>query len=1106
MRDGMKFSRGMFVLALLLGIVATMPGRFVTEAALADGGVFVAGEDEQSNIIPPDWAGMPLLPRYAMEEADANAYTRPEDNTYDFFKAVPAPDGGIYLFVSAHTVGTSNCNIYVEHYDRDFNFVTSPDLGLHLLGFPPYVERHRVHLFGVIKSGENYFLAFTCWDRRTSTILLMKYDRDLKPLYKRPVFLDYGRAPALVEGGDRLHLLYLQNYKDQNKKNRIGIFRMEIYEENRRFEDKDNFIVHRLEKEMLPLEYDAASVGLVFPSAVYDPQQKEYCLVYSMIMKREIWGKHFAQMFDENWQKKGAPVSLFDRARQMGMLDRIDSIIPCVALRDGKYYFFTDGVLPLHKTGIPKFIRTAALLKADGALAHLAGKVLFCKMKNKADKIDTGRMSSCDLVSLEGGLAAVSAIGYGAAICRFDADLNVTSAAVLTGGIPKKADLLVNASDIEKYPPRGILGCEQLIRVPVDNRGMRFTPQPVSVEMYYGNDKVGTAQIPRNLRFARRSYAEIKWTVPDNIQQQEIELRFKVDPDNTADDAFPGNNEFTIKMPVWDKGMVRGYLSDGSLSVIDWMPLDGAKVSLTAPGFGAEAVADARGYYEFDRVPFGNYHIKIQKDGYNPLEQDRELLKRFPVVTMRDSLNNHGRFEVTVQPPNAVNNQCEVLLTGGKFTDIDAEAIGGGKYAADVPAGKYRVRITSPGFLPCENTDAQVNLGQTTSLTVTLEEATFSIVRGYVCDEYGDPIVNAEVTFKQKGWQDGESERPAYTAHSDEVGNFRVELTGYEKKTVQYEDTDGKTKTRIERGDKVKGRVSWAVNASGSTGPKYSDEFSGRTGYEEYCEIALCEPDQAPRKVGALNGWVPWTAKADFPGFMLYPELHAGAWYGIYAMGIGSDYNPKKDEMLTLSLAVQGLAYEMHAVSGKFSSMSEPKSTGWKKWGTYAWRVGSRLWKLKNYLEDEPQDSNEVPTVFEELFETIKQNIGKTLFIPGVDKHSTSVRVDLIRVVSTSGDDKGEVLWSDDQQWYSHSSPDDEYPNSHLREFRLPRGINRKKAVVEVYVKIQKLLLDGRTPDGLVPFYTNQYIKMVFNPGNGDLKAYYEAEYNYLKITGLSFE
>ena len=54
--------------------------------------------------------------------------------------------------------------------------------------------------------------------------------------------------------------------------------------------------------------------------------------------------------------------------------------------------------------------------------------------------------------------------------------------------------------------------------------------------------------------------------------------------------------------------------------------------------------------------------------------------------------------------------------------------------------------------------------------------------------------------------------------------------------------------------------------------------------------------------------------------------------------------------------------------------------------------------------------------------------------------------------------------------------------------------------------KLQKLLLDGRTPDGLVPFYTCQYIKLEWNPSNNTLRATYEAEYKYLQTVGLTFE
>jgi hypothetical protein len=622
--------------------------------------------------------------------------------------------------------------------------------------------------------------------------------------------------------------------------------------------------------------------------------------------------------------------------------------------------------------------------------------------------------------------------------------------------------------------------------------------------LFYNNQKVASGSVKGNVPFGRRKYVELTWTVPDNLQQQEIDLQLKLDPAGKIDEYSEANNVINFKMPVWDKGTVRGYLCNSSLGVIDWFPLQGAKITVTAPGFTATATADKIGYYEIDRVPFGTYHIKLEKDGFNALEADRSLRKQFPVVTFRDTLNNHGTISVEVKPANAAAN-CEILFSCDKYENIDPEKVNG-KYVVDVPVGKYSVKIQAPGFLPYKQENIQVNLGQTTPLSITLEEATSSIVHGTVCDEYGDPVPNIGVTFTQRNWQDGDANIPRYTVQADASGNFQIELTGYERKVVSYEDADGKTKTRIERGDKMKGAVNWTVTATGPNNFKYTDSFIGRTGYDEYCEIFFCTPDAAPKKTGVINAYVTWTASSNFPGYMTYPELNAYAWYGLFATGVTADYNPKKNELITLYVGMQGLAYEAHAVSGKFSSVSEPKCTGWKKWGIYAWRVGTRLLKLKNTMDDEPDPGIEVPTISETFCDVLKENIGKTLFVPGVDDHLTSMRVDLIQVVGRTGDNKDKALWEKKEQWFSHSSPDDDCPNTHLNEYRLPKGFFRNQVKVVVYAKVQKLLPDGHTPDGLVPFYLNQYIKLVWFPDSNELKAYYETEYNYLKITGLSFE
>ena len=77
-----------------------------------------------------------------------------------------------------------------------------------------------------------------------------------------------------------------------------------------------------------------------------------------------------------------------------------------------------------------------------------------------------------------------------------------------------------------------------------------------------------------------------------------------------------------------------------------------------------------------------------------------------------------------------------------------------------------------------------------------------------------------------------------------------------------------------------------------------------------------------------------------------------------------------RNELITLHIGVQGLAYEMHAVSGKFSSPKKPSATkmGWKQWGAKAASIGSKLLKLKKTIDNEPDDNgNEVPTVFEKV-------------------------------------------------------------------------------------------------------------------------------------------
>jgi len=1106
MRDGMTMTRIVGVVIVLVGAVALCdcsmlqaltPTLSTTQppAAHLTAGGQTPPPPPEADVIAPGWQEFPSLPVFTHWDQDALDFRRISLEEYGLYKAVPAPDGGIYLFVNS--LVSDGGSIYVEQYDADLNFVTAPTLGLRLLG----ITTSKISAFDVVKSGDFYYVAVQCNVKSPNTIVLTKYDKDFNLVYSH--FIDVGWCPSIVVADGKVQVLYVQSVKINNQKTR-RLFAMTVIEAEHNIDGKKVLFVRKSEKTMLETDGPLSNPGPTYSAVAYNPTRKEFCVAYVVPDKSlELEGKGYVQLYDEQWKSKGAAVSVYDNTKTLRGNDKVMSMVPSVTFLNNNYYVAIDQLANIRKTGIPWWTMCVGLLKMDKDLKLLGAEQVYGKMPVQGDPTRTGSVTLPYIFPYDNGLGLVANITHGSAVLyKMDAAMKVSSGTILKGGFPRAPDLFVDAATVQAWPPKGIMGAEQVIVVPVNNIGWKAGRCTVS--LYYEGNKVATQSITNPIPHGRARVVQLKWTVPDNLQQDNIDVQIKVEPGAGTTEYTLDNNTVTLTLPVWDKGIIRGYLCDGSLGAIDWFPLQGAKVTITAPGFTAEATTDKIGYYEFDRVPFGNCHIKIQRENYNTVEADRVLRKQFPVVTYRDKLNNHGTIEVTVAPDKAAGN-CEVLFSSDKYDNIDTEKVGG-KYVADVPVGAYKVQINAPGFLRYTQENIEVNLGQTTSLSPTLEEATSALVHGSVCDEYGDPIGGASVTFVQDGWDDKNADCPRYTVQADETGNFTIELTGYEKKTEDYTDADGNVKTRIVRGDKMKGAVRWTVTTTAPKTPGHVDAFSGRTGYEEYCEIYLCDPAVAPKKIGVIQAYVPWTASANFPGYLTYPELNAYAWYGLFATGVTADYNPKRNELISLYVGVQGLAYEAHGVSGKFSSVSEPKSTGWKKWGTYAWRVGSRLWKLKNTAEDEPEKGDEVPTIFSTVCDVVKENVGKTLFIPGVDDHLTSVRVDLIQVLSTEADNKDAVLWSDNQQWYSHSSPNDEAPNTHLRDFRLPRGFFRNKTKVVVYLKLQKLGLDGQTPDGLVPFYTNQYIKLVWHPDSNDMKAYYVPEYTYRHVTGLDFE
>ena len=183
--------------------------------------------------------------------------------------------------------------------------------------------------------------------------------------------------------------------------------------------------------------------------------------------------------------------------------------------------------------------------------------------------------------------------------------------------------------------------------------------------------------------------------------------------------------------------------------------------------------------------------------------------------------------------PEQAAKKCVVLLSSGRFQDIDAEKTEDGKYAPTCPRGITASRSPRRDFLPYEIPKAQISLGQTNSTTIHDGRGDVRRRRGAGvrllrrCNRQRDDKIRAERLGQ------GRPAAPTYTATSDAAGKFKVSLTGYKKKirplSGQRREVADQNRTR-----RQDDRLSIVVDTRRSVGQAaFDDTLSFRAGFEE---------------------------------------------------------------------------------------------------------------------------------------------------------------------------------------------------------------------------------------------------------------------------------
>jgi outer membrane protein OmpA-like peptidoglycan-associated protein len=148
-----------------------------------------------------------------------------------------------------------------------------------------------------------------------------------------------------------------------------------------------------------------------------------------------------------------------------------------------------------------------------------------------------------------------------------------------------------------------------------------------------------------------------------------------------------------------------------------------AGVLVTVPGAGLPPVAsDAEtGRFLTYTLPPGPVRIAAQKEGYRIAEQDLKLTagETATVELAMEAMARPALFNVSTtskKKPVAAT----LRLQGPKNQDFSTSESATGPAKLEVPAGRYTVNVTAPGFL-AQTRDVQVSEGGTMDLAFELE-------------------------------------------------------------------------------------------------------------------------------------------------------------------------------------------------------------------------------------------------------------------------------------------------------------------------------------------------------------------------------------------------
>lgn len=139
---------------------------------------------------------------------------------------------------------------------------------------------------------------------------------------------------------------------------------------------------------------------------------------------------------------------------------------------------------------------------------------------------------------------------------------------------------------------------------------------------------------------------------------------------------------------------------DGDVTDENEVPVEGAEVTLTAPGHSAETNTDENGHYRIESFPVGTAKIRIVREGFEDFEKDIAVTKDTPIL-LKNELSpvpeelpgSQLRGHIRAFDGRGVRAQITVAPLGEKLKS-DEE----GFFQIDLPPGRYKVKIKAKGY------------------------------------------------------------------------------------------------------------------------------------------------------------------------------------------------------------------------------------------------------------------------------------------------------------------------------------------------------------------------------------------------------------------------